>query len=160
MAEVIKKVVFSSDSMPPLDWNAEGYLVRYRIKTENKNLTSHWSPVYAVPINPFEQVEGSFSETIGEDGKTIATAVWDDVLDFPSYDVFVAFRGGTLYGDEFEYDQDLFHYHGTTQNHDYSFVKIIGSTSLRIVVQASSNIKRIKDLFIIFDSDNPIAAES
>jgi hypothetical protein len=160
MAEIIKKVIVPNQSNPEIDWNAEGYLVRYRIKTENKNLTSHWSPIYLVPIETLEQVEGSFFESVGEDEKIISTVVWDDVLSFPTYDVFVAFRGGTLSGDEFEYDEDLFRYHGSTQVHSYSFVKIVGAQNLRIIVQPSTNIKKIKPVFVVFDSDNPVASES
>lgn len=161
MAQGIKKVVVPKSSLLQVDWNAEGYLVRYRIKTENKNLTSHWSPVYNIPLEPFEKVLGGLVETVGQEDEILVSAVWDDVLNFPLYDVFVAFRGGEYYGDEFEYDGDIFHYHGTTQNHNYSFVKIPGASNIRIVVQIASNIKRIKEPFIVFDYlDQIVASES
>lgn len=160
MPETIKKVVLPASFLTEINWEEEGYLVRYRIKTENKNLNSHWSPVYTVPIDDFDIVSGSLVENLGEDGQTVISVVWDDVLDFFSYDVYVAFRGGTPYGDEFQYDQDLFHFHGTTQDHNYSFVKVPGSTVVRVIIQPSTNIKKIKDRFIVFDSDNPVVIES
>jgi hypothetical protein len=158
--ETIKKVVLSPSFLTEINWEQEGYLIRYRIKTENKNLTSHWSPVYRVPVPIFESVPGSLVENLGEDGQTVVSAVWDDVLDFFSYDIYVASRGGTPYNDEFVYDEDFFHFHGTTQNHNYSFVKLPGSTVIRVIVQPSTNIKKIKQRFIVFDSDNPVVIES
>lgn len=160
MPETVKKVVLPPSLLSEINWEEEGYLVRYRIKTENKNLSSHWSPVYTVPLPEFGAVPGGLSVSTGEGGQIVISAVWDDVLDFFSYDVYVAFRGGALYGDEFEYDNDLFHFHGTTQDHNYSFIQIPGSTFLRVIVQPSTNIKKIKERFIVFDSDNPVAEES
>lgn len=152
MANVIKKAIVPSNLLTELDWESNGYLVRYRIKSENKNLSSHWSPVYLVPVSGFDQVEGSYFETVGEDGKTNVTVVWDDPVDRPLYDVFVSFRGITLF-DTFDYDQDTFIYHGTTSVHTYSFLKKVGTTSLRIVIQPAADKKLIKENFVIYDSD-------
>jgi hypothetical protein len=149
----IKKVVVPPEDTPELDWFSEGYLLRYRVKTQNKNLSSHWSPIYYVPAPDFSPVEGSFSEVEAENEKTLINVVWDDFLDYPSYDIFVSFTGGEKEGDEFIYDNDSFFYHGSSLTHNYSFVKREGATSVRIVVQPSTNIKRIKERFIIFDSN-------
>jgi len=160
MAENIKKVVVPPEDIPEIDWFSEGYQIRYRIKTENKNLSSHWSPIYRVPVGDLELVEGDIFENFGERGQVILSVVWDDVLDFPSYDVYVAFRGGLTDPSEFEFDQDMFYFHGTTQNHNYSFGKRPGSTDVRVIIQPSTNIKKIKGKFIVFDSDSSLADES
>lgn len=152
MADVIKKAIIPPSSLQLIDWEAEGYVVRYRIKSENKNLSSHWSPVYIIPIDDLPQVEGSYFETIGEDGKTTITVVWDDVADRPLYDVFVSFRGATV-SDPIEYDEDIFIYHGTAPNHNYSFIKKENTTSVRIVIQPAADKKLIKSNFVIYDSD-------
>jgi hypothetical protein len=155
MADIIKKTIIPAESLTELDWEANGYLVRYRIKSENKNLSSHWSPVYIVPVADFPDVEGSFFETVGEDGQTNVTVVWDDIVERPNYDVFVSFRGLTLFN-TFDYDGDTFIYHGTSPTHTYSFVKKSGTESLRIVVQPSADKKIIKSNFVIFDTNYPI----
>lgn len=155
MADVVKKVIVPPSLLEELDWEANGYLVRYRIKSENKNLSSHWSPVYIVPVEDFPNVEGSFFETVGENGETIVTVVWDDLVERPFYDIFVSFRGLNLFN-TFEYDGDTFMYHGTSPTHNYSIIKKEGTESLRIVIQPSADKKIIKENFIIFDSDNPV----
>lgn len=159
MADVIKKAIVPRSILSEIDWEAEGYLVRYRIKSENKNLSSHWSPVYLVPFTGYDTIEANYFETIGEDGKTNVTVVWDDVvLEHANlYDIFVSFRGITLFN-TFEYDGDTFVYHGQTSVHNYSFIKKEGTTSYRIIIQAAADKKLIKDKFVIYDSDNPVVA--
>lgn len=40
----IKKVIINQADLPPIMVEEEGYVVRYRIISEDKNRTSHWSP--------------------------------------------------------------------------------------------------------------------
>lgn len=156
MADVIKKAVVDSSLLTTLDWEADGYIVRYRIKSENKNLSSHWSPVYIIPVDSFPQVLGNYYEVLNQEGepdeRTTVTVTWEDLVDRPLYDVFVSFRGATV-SNTFEYDSDDFIYHGTTSVHNYTFIKEDETTSLRIVVQPAADKKLIKQNFVIYDSD-------
>jgi hypothetical protein len=43
----VKKVTVEKKDLPPLSPNGE-YLIRYRIISEDKNRTSHWSPIYTL----------------------------------------------------------------------------------------------------------------
>jgi hypothetical protein len=160
MPDSLKRVEIPSEILSELDWDTGGYLIRYRYVSENRNTTSHWSPVYQAIVPDFEKVEGEFSRTLGEGGSTVVTAAWDDAYSRPFYDIFVAQRDSVLYGDEFEFDGDMFHFHGTSSTHDYSFVERSGTTSTRVIVQPAANLKKIKDGFIIYDSDNPLVQES
>jgi len=47
----IKKAAFLQDSLPDINVDLEGYLVRYRIVSEDRNRTSHWSPIFLVKPN-------------------------------------------------------------------------------------------------------------
>jgi hypothetical protein len=161
MVNVIKKVEAPPSLLAELDWESGGYLIRYRIVSDSRNIRSHWSPVYFVPVPDFTDVEGQFSESISDSDptKSVVSVVWDDVFNRPSYDVFVSFRDNPP-EDTFEYDGDDFYYHGTTATHEYAFVQRDGVSSIRIIVQPSANKKLIKSNFVIYDSDNPIATES
>lgn len=154
MAESIKKVLIPNANLGDIDWDAEGYSLRYRIRSENKNLKSHWSPVYYIPVGPFSRVNGSSFETQGEDGKDIVTVIWDDVAGYSSYDIYLATRDGIPRRASFSYDGDAFIYYASVESGNYSFVKFFNSESFRIIVQPSTNIKRIKDVFVIFDSED------
>jgi hypothetical protein len=130
----VKKAIIQKESLPPIDSESAGYVVRYRIISEDKNRTSHWSPTFVTNAVPTETVSGALSIT-----SSIITAVWDDELNRPQYDVFVKFDSGA------------FAYHGTSPTHTYSFLNT-GTTSVRVKIQIASSVKEVKESLVIFDS--------
>lgn len=130
----VQKAIIQKESLPPIDSNTSAYAVRYRIVSEDKNRTSHWSPIFVTNAVPIQSVSGALSIT-----ETIITMVWGDELNRPSYDVFVKFDSGT------------FIYHGTSTVHSYSFLNT-GTTSVHVKVQIASSIKEVKAGLVIFDS--------
>ena len=130
----IKKTRILKSSLPPIDHDTEKYNIRYRIISEDKNRTSHWSPIYNSDGLDLVVTSGAVSKT-GD----VITAVWGDQNDFPEYDVFVKFDSGDFF------------YHGKSKVHSYSFLKT-GTTTVRVKVQIISSKKEIKAALNIFDS--------
>lgn len=130
----VKKAIVQKEFLPPVDSEYAGYVVRYRIISEDRNRTSHWSPTFITNAVPIEAVNGALSTT-----SSIITAVWDDELNRPAYDVFVKFDSGA------------FAYHGTTPIHTYQFLNA-GTTSVHVKVQIASSVKQVKAGLVIFDS--------
>jgi hypothetical protein len=130
----IKKAIIPKSSLPAINSNTSGYAVRYRIVSEDKNRTSHWSPIVDTNSVQIQSVSGALSIT-----STIITAVWGDELNRPAYDIFVKFDSGA------------FVYHGTSTVHSYSFLNT-GTTSVHVKVQVASSIKEVKAELVIFDS--------
>ena len=130
----IKKTRIVKSSLPPVDHDTEKYNIRYRIISEDRNRTSHWSPIYNSDGTDVIATSGAVSKT-----GNVVTAVWGDENDFPEYDVFVKFDSGN------------FLYHGKSKEHSYSFLKT-GTTSVRVKVQIVSSKKEIKEALNIFDS--------
>jgi hypothetical protein len=48
VADVLKKAIILQNNLPPVNTQTEGYSVRYRIVSEDRNRSSHWSPIYTV----------------------------------------------------------------------------------------------------------------
>jgi hypothetical protein len=72
--EVIKKVKINQEDLPTINSITEKYDVRYRIVSEDKNRTSHWSPI--INIDPqYTYVSGNISIV----SSAITTVVWDAV---------------------------------------------------------------------------------
>jgi len=69
----VKKAIIQKESLPPIDSSSAGYVVRYRIISEDKNRTSHWSPIFVTNSVAVQSVAGALSIT-----ETIITAVWGD----------------------------------------------------------------------------------
>lgn len=130
----IKKTRILKSALPAIDHDTLKYNARYRLISEDRNRTSHWSPIYNSDGNDIVVTSGAVSKT-GD----VITAVWGDQNDFPEYDVFVKF------------DSNDFFYHGKSKVHSYSFLKT-GTTTVRVKVQIISSKKEIKAALNVFDS--------
>jgi hypothetical protein len=130
----IKKTRVLKSSLPPVDHDTGKYNIRYRIISEDRNRTSHWSPIYNSDGAAIIGTTGALSIT-----EEIITAVWGDENLHPEYDVFVSFDG------------DPFFWHGTSSVHSYSFLNE-GTTTVHVKIQLSSSKKEIKAGLGIFDS--------
>jgi hypothetical protein len=130
----IKKLRILKSSLPPVDHDTEKYNIRYRVISEDRNRTSHWSPIFNSDGSNVIGTGGALSIT-----QEIITAVWGDENLHPAYDIFVSFDG------------DPFYWHGTSAVHSYSFLNE-GSTTVQVKVQLVSSKKQIKAALNIFDS--------
>jgi hypothetical protein len=83
----IKKTIIPKSGFPSLSPKGE-YVLRYRIISEDKNRTSHWSPIYKFDVsNLINDVSGNL--LVNENLITIA---WGTTALKPSYDIFVKFN--------------------------------------------------------------------
>jgi hypothetical protein len=130
----IKKVIIKKASLPAIDSDSIGYIFRYRIVSDDKNRTSQWSPINIVEDESIVPVTGALQIT-----ETITTAVWDDELNRPKYDIFVGFDNTTPI------------YHGTSPIHTYSFINT-GVTNVRVIIQVESSSKVLNAGLEIYDS--------
>jgi hypothetical protein len=97
--EIIKKARVLESKLPAINSITEGYEVRYRIISEDKNRTSHWSPIILVQPN-YTYVPGTIHHTKAGDVSTVA---WNSVQikkgttlikEAMSYDVWVRWDRG------------------------------------------------------------------
>lgn len=71
----IKKYRQTSATLPAIGSETEGYTLRYRIISEDRNRTSHWSPVYLIVPN-FTYIPGQINFN---SANQIASFTWDAV---------------------------------------------------------------------------------
>ena len=71
----IKKAKFLEKDLPDIISNLEGYLVRYRIVSEDRNRLSHWSPIFLVQPG-YDFIAGNTSLGKSADHVNI---IWDAV---------------------------------------------------------------------------------
>jgi hypothetical protein len=130
----IKRVIIKKSSLPAIDFNSVGYMFKYRVISEDRNRTSQWSPINLILDDSITTVSGALQIS-----QTIITTVWGDEINRPRYDIFVGF------------DSQTPQYHGTSQNHMYSFLNT-GETNVRVIVQIESSIKQLNENLEIYDS--------
>jgi hypothetical protein len=73
--ENIKKARVLESRLPAINSITEGYEVRYRIISEDKNRTSHWSPIFLVQPE-FTYVAGTIHHNKAGD---VSTVTWNSV---------------------------------------------------------------------------------
>ena len=139
MARGQEKVIVTKEDLPPvsrLSDDSYGYIVRYRIVSEDQNRFSHWSPIREIPLPEVTPVDGSLSVS-GD----IASLTWGDDEGRPSYDVFVKF------------DDNEYFYHGTTSTHQYQFLIENAATTVQASVQIASTSNQKAFEIEIFESN-------
>jgi hypothetical protein len=126
----IKKTVISGSSLPPLSSNGE-YVLRYRIVSEDKNRTSHWSPIYYIDAKPsIRQVTGGIEIS---NGTLVVSIIWGDPNLKSIYDIFVSF--GIFDEEASELTWGDYFYHGSSTNNSYSFLRNPEHTDVRVKIQ-------------------------
>lgn len=138
----VKKVTIEKKDLPPLSPNGE-YLIRYRIISEDKNRTSHWSPVYsldttAVPVGDGTTV--NFIRNVTSDVTVTPTSIainWGDDNNAALYDIFISVKISDTWSS--------YIYHGSSPIHSYNFLKpeTLGITDIRIAIQLAG-IEKVK----------------
>jgi hypothetical protein len=71
----IKKIKINQESLPPINSEIEGYSVKYRIISEDKNRTSQWSPI----IQIIPEYTYDLGEIVFNKNGSIAQQAWDAV---------------------------------------------------------------------------------
>lgn len=139
MARGQQKIVIPKEDLPAvkrLSSGSYGYVIRYRIVSEDQNRFSHWSPIRELEIDSPIPVSGDLA-IIGNQ----ASLVWGDEDSRPNYDVFVSFDG-----------QEYF-YHGTTPTHQYNFILENNPATVQAAVQVESIEKQRAAELQIFESE-------
>lgn len=135
MSDGIKKVTILKSALPPVGDNNEFY-VRYRIVSDDKNRTSHWSQLFELESLNIQEAVGTVA--VASD---VATTVWEDQQENPEYDVFVEETGS----EEPEFV-------GRTRARNFAFW-LRGKTDFKIFIQRSSRKRRRNDSLRLFESD-------
>lgn len=145
MASGDQKAIVKRDTLPPVSLLSDetyGYIVRYRIISEDQNRYSQWSPIREISIPSLVDVEGAIAIN-----NSVIQLTWGDDELGRSYDIFVKF-------DTHDIDQDPV-YHGTTDIHTYSLLADPLATTVEVAIQIASADRQYAPGLIIWDTDAP-----
>lgn len=137
LASRIKKVIVPRSMLKEIDGETNCYIVRYRILSEDRNRSSHWSPVFHIQHPPFTPSRGK-TEPLGD----IVSISWEDSTNRPQYDIFV----------KYDFDTD-YRFLTTTTNRNFNIFREEGSNSLIAKVQVSATIKKVYNSLVLYESD-------
>ena len=83
---VVKKVVIKKEDLPAFNGTTQNYLIRYRIISEDRNRTSHWSPYYSLTTPTIATVSCSVTVL-----SNVINMVWQhpSSTTFQQYDIYI-----------------------------------------------------------------------
>jgi hypothetical protein len=139
----IKKVVVKREQLPALSGENIAYIVRYRIVSEDRNRTSHWSPRHTLLSPALAEIPHLISTTVSvsDPTKVLVTATWTPPqdIDIKSYDVYLKVNSNWAYV-------------GNTSSNTYSAIGTVGSTFV-IAVQVPTYPKARFSDATLFESE-------
>lgn len=85
------KLVIPKQSLPPVNAEQDAYFIRFRIITDDKNLSSYWSNIFRIDAGTSFVVQPA----IVNHNSGIITAAWEQVEEVNNYDVWYSWSNGT-----------------------------------------------------------------
>jgi hypothetical protein len=141
MADVVKKVVV--ENVPKIF--GSGYTIRYRVVSEDRNRTSHWSPMHTF------QKDIPTEEPLSVDGEIVfvsnrqVSATWEEINANLVYEIFINWN------DEVDEELNLvWTYMRTVSSPTYTTLAPTGAESVSIWVQQPTSNQVQEPLALIF----------
>ena len=150
---VVKKVIIKKQDLPAFSGELQSYLVRYRVVSEDRNRTSHWSPRYKINVDPeidrdrvidgVPSPEPWIPHSIAlSENKQVINVVWTPPANLKSdFDLYV------------KWGQDDFKYVASIQTFSYSILALSGYTTVKFAVQVPTFPKQRFTKATLFESD-------
>jgi hypothetical protein len=141
MADVVKKVVV--ENVPKIF--GSGYTIRYRVVSEDRNRTSHWSPMHTFQKDiPTEEPTSVDGEIVFVSNRQVS-ATWEEINANLVYEIFINWN------DEVDEELNLvWTYMRTVSSPTYTTLAPTGAESVSIWVQQPTSNQVQEPLALIF----------
>lgn len=134
--QIVKKVIIKKEDLPAFNGVSQNYLVRYRIISEDKNRTSHWSPYYSLSTPESEDINCSV-EVVAN----IVSMVWQQsTSEIKQYDIY------------FKLNNDEWKYISSSSSTQFSTLIPESTTNIQVAIQVPTYPKQYFPLAAIFTS--------
>ena len=134
----IKKVVIQKSSLPQISGENQNYSLRFRVVSEDKNRSSHWSTKYRLAVPNIAQID--YRVAVDQSHDTV-TAIWTPEVGTKSeFDVYV------------KWDNEAWQFASTVFTTTYSTIIKTGATHVQIAVQVPTFPKKRFSGSTLFES--------
>lgn len=120
----IKKVIIPKSKLPGFFGENKKYILRYRFISEDKNRTSHWSPVYKIIAE--DTPEEILNSIIIDTNNKVINLAWEPQSSIQEYFLYVKWNNGE------------WQYYAKTSQTNYSIVYDSSKTYINVAVQTST----------------------
>lgn len=135
----IKKIVIVKKDLPEFYGTDQEYVVKYRVITEDKNRTSHWSPNYKIAVSSPDTIDYRVAV---EQSHDMINVVWNPSNNIKSeFDIYL------------KWNSDPWEFVSTVFTTSYSTIIKEGANHFRIAVQVPTFPKERFSGATLFESD-------
>lgn len=153
----VKKVRVSSVDLPPFGAIEEGYTIRYRVISDDRNRFSAWSPFYflakpnSLTLNQTFINDGDYISTVGATRQQL-NLIWEPQSDsgVTQYDIYLR----TAYTDPIA--DSVWTYFGTVSNTIFNMIIPSGVNEIDAVVQIPTPEKIYNTSLVLYKTSGPI----
>jgi hypothetical protein len=138
----VKKIIIPKSKLPGFFGENKQYVLRYRFISEDKNRTSHWSPLYKIIAEdtPNEILNSMIIDTTNK----IINITWEPQENIEEYFIYV------------KWNNSGWQYYAKTSQTNYSIVYGLGKEYVHIAVQPKTiPLERFADA-ILFENEGSL----
>lgn len=137
------KVVIKKDQLPPISADDDGYNLRIRLISQDRNRISFWTPLYTIEAP--EVTEISYLTTVQNfTGGKVVKVVWEDPSN-KEYDIYVKWYDNAGASDGWEYK-------GSTFSNSTEILVPTGAHTYQVSVQKVTYPKKYVQRYSLFTS--------
>ena len=137
------KIVIKKDDLPPISADDEGYNLRIRLVSQDRNRISFWTPLYTVESPEVTEIPYIVSVENYSGSKTVK-AVWEDPSN-KEYDIYVKWYDNAGASDGWEYK-------GSTLANSTEILVPTGAHTFQVSVQRVTYPKKYVQRYSLFTS--------
>lgn len=125
----IKKIIIPKSQLPGFLVSGETntYILRYRFVSEDRNRTSHWSPVYKIIAEDTPQE--ILNTMVIDKANKVVNVSWQPQSNILEYHIYVNWNNGS---------ENDWEYYAQTSQTNYSIVYGLDKTFLKVAVQVKT----------------------
>lgn len=138
------KIIINKNDLPPISADDEGYNVRLRLISQDRNRSSFWTPLYTVAAPAVTEIPYNIHIVNTGSGQTV-NIVWEDPNANREYDVYVKWRMTP------SDPNAVWAYKGSTFSNTYSLIDP-GAHSVQVSVQKVTYPKAYIQRYSLFTS--------
>lgn len=138
------KIVIKKEDLPPISVDDEGYNIKIRLVSQDRNRSSFWTPLYTVEAPAVTEITYNLHVVNTGSGKVVNVS-WDDPNGGREYDVYVKWYMTS--GDP----SAAWAYKGTTSTNSYTLIDP-SAHSFQVSVQKMTYPKTYSSRYSLFTS--------
>lgn len=141
---MMPKVIIKKNDLPPISADDEGYNLRIRLVSQDRNRISFWTPLYTVNAPGVTEIP-CIVEVVNTGSGKIVNLVWEDPNNNKEYDIYIKWKmtSGADFGDWI--------YKGSTFSNTWSVIDP-GAKSFQISIQKVTYPKQYANKYSLYTS--------